>query len=312
QIFKNLSYEGKSMEDKFKAGFVALVGRPNVGKSTLLNNILGVKVSIVSPKPQTTRMRILGVKHDKDAQIIFLDTPGVQKGKDILTKTVVESAVSSMEEADLIAMIIDATKGWTKNDLQIVDNYLKKLDKPVILIINKVDKVPKELLLPLIEQSTKIYEFKEIVPISALKGVNLDRLTQVIKKYLPESPPLFPENQITDLPLKFQIAEIIREKAFNILKEELPYSVAVEVENIQEGNNKKIIFIDAVIYVEKENHKKIVIGKKGQTIKKIGQLAREELEFLLGKKVYLNLWVKVKERWKENISILKDLGYYLS
>ncbi|WP_032496916.1 GTPase Era [Hydrogenivirga sp. 128-5-R1-1] len=300
------------MEDKFKAGFVALVGRPNVGKSTLLNNILGVKVSIVSPKPQTTRMRILGVKHDKDAQIIFLDTPGVQKGKDILTKTVVESAVSSMEEADLIAMIIDATKGWTKNDLQIVDNYLKKLDKPVILIINKVDKVPKELLLPLIEQSTKIYEFKEIVPISALKGVNLDRLTQVIKKYLPESPPLFPENQITDLPLKFQIAEIIREKAFNILKEELPYSVAVEVENIQEGNNKKIIFIDAVIYVEKENHKKIVIGKKGQTIKKIGQLAREELEFLLGKKVYLNLWVKVKERWKENISILKDLGYYLS
>ncbi len=300
------------MEDKFKAGFVALVGRPNVGKSTLLNNILGVKVSIVSPKPQTTRMRILGVKHDKDAQIIFLDTPGVQKGKDILTKTVVESAVSSMEEADLIAMIIDATKGWTKNDLQIVDNYLKKLDKPVILIINKVDKVPKELLLPLIEQSTKIYEFQEIVPISALKGVNLDRLTQVIKKYLPESPPLFPENQITDLPLKFQIAEIIREKAFNILKEELPYSVAVEVENIQEGNNKKIIFIDAVIYVEKENHKKIVIGKKGQTIKKIGQLAREELEFLLGKKVYLNLWVKVKERWKENISILKDLGYYLS
>ncbi len=300
------------MEDKFKAGFVALVGRPNVGKSTLLNNILGVKVSIVSPKPQTTRMRILGVKHDKDAQIIFLDTPGVQKGKDILTKTVVESAVSSMEEADLIAMIIDATKGWTKNDLQIVDNYLKKLDKPVILIINKVDKVPKELLLPLIEQSTKIYKFQEIVPISALKGVNLDRLTQVIKKYLPESPPLFPENQITDLPLKFQIAEIIREKAFNILKEELPYSVAVEVENIQEGNNKKIIFIDAVIYVEKENHKKIVIGKKGQTIKKIGQLAREELEFLLGKKVYLNLWVKVKERWKENISILKDLGYYLS
>ena len=300
------------MENKFKAGFVALVGRPNVGKSTLLNNILGVKVSIVSPKPQTTRMRILGVKHDKDAQIIFLDTPGVQKGKDILTKTVVESAVSSMEEADLIAMIIDATKGWTKNDLKIVDNYLKKLDKPVILIINKVDKVPKELLLPLIEQSTKIYEFQEIIPISALKGVNLDRLTQVIKKYLPESPPLFPENQITDLPLKFQIAEIIREKAFNILKEELPYSVAVEVENIQEGNNKKIIFIDAVIYVEKENHKKIVIGKKGQTIKKIGQLAREELEFLLGKKVYLNLWVKVKERWKENISILKDLGYYLS
>ncbi len=300
------------MENNFRAGFVALVGRPNVGKSTLLNNILGVKLSIVSPKPQTTRMRILGVKHDKDAQIIFLDTPGVQKGKDILTKAVVESALSSMEEADLIAMIIDATKGWTKDDIQIVENYLKKLNKPAILIINKVDKVPKEQLLPLIEQSTKIYPFKEIVPVSALKGINLDRLIGVIKKYLPQSPPLFPEDQITDLPLKFQIAEIIREKAFNILKDELPYSVAVEVENIQEGKNGKIIFIDAVIYVERENHKKIVIGKKGQTIKKIGQLAREELEFLLGKKVYLNLWVKVKERWKENITLLKDLGYYLS
>ena len=300
------------MENNFRAGFVALVGRPNVGKSTLLNNILGVKISIVSPKPQTTRMRILGVKHDKDAQIIFLDTPGVQKGKDILTKAVVESALSSMEEADLIAMIIDATKGWTKDDIQIVENYLKKLNKPAILIINKVDKVPKEQLLPLIEQSTKIYPFKEIVPISALKGINLDRLIGVIKKYLPESPPLFPEDQITDLPLKFQIAEIIREKAFNILKDELPYSVAVEVENIQEGKNGKIVFIDAVIYVERENHKKIVIGKKGQTIKKIGQLAREELEFLLGKKVHLNIWVKVKERWKENIALLKDLGYYLS
>ena len=300
------------MENNFRAGFVALVGRPNVGKSTLLNNILGVKISIVSPKPQTTRMRILGVKHDKDAQIIFLDTPGVQKGKDILTKAVVESALSSMEEADLIAMIIDATKGWTKDDIQIVENYLKKLNKPAILIINKVDKVPKEQLLPLIEESTKIYPFKEIVPVSALKGINLDRLIEVIKKYLPESPPLFPEDQITDLPLKFQIAEIIREKAFNILKDELPYSVAVEVENIQEGKNGKIVFIDAVIYVERENHKKIVIGKKGQTIKKIGQLAREELEFLLGKKVHLNLWVKVKERWKENIALLKDLGYYLS
>ncbi len=297
----------------FKAGFVALVGRPNVGKSTLMNTLVGSKLSIVSPKPQTTRMRILGVRHDKDGQIIFLDTPGVQKGKDILTKVVVESAVSSMEEADVIAMIIDATKGWTKDDLQIVENYLKKLNKPVILIINKIDKVPKDSLLPLIDKSTQIYNFAEIVPVSAKKGTNLDRLVEVLKKYLPESPPLFPEDQITDLPLKFQIAEIIREKAFQVLKDELPYSVAVEVERIKEGDrNKNIVFIDAVIYVERENHKKIVIGKKGQTIKKIGQLAREELEFLLGKKVHLNLWVKVKEKWKENIALLKDLGYYLS
>ena len=259
-------------------------------------------------------MRILGVKHDKDAQIIFLDTPGVQKGKDILTKTVVESAVSSMEEADLIAMVIDATTGWTKDDEKILENYLKKFNKPAILIINKVDKVNKESLLPLIEQVSKKFNFKEIIPTSATKKVNLDRFLEVLKKYLPKSPPLFPEDQITDLPLKFYVAEIIREKAFNILRDELPYSVAVEVESIREGDrNKNLLLIDAICYVEKENHKKIVIGKKGQTLKKIGKMAREELEQLLGKKVYLNLWVKVKERWKEDIRLLKMLGYqYIS
>jgi len=295
----------------FKAGFVALVGKPNVGKSTLLNNVLNTKLSIVSPKPQTTRMRILGVKHDKDAQIIFLDTPGIQKGKDILTKTVVDSAVSSMEEADVIAVVIDATKGWTKEDELLLKNYVEKLNKPTILIINKVDKVPKETLLPLIEESTKKFDFKEIVPISALKGTNVDRLLETLKKYLPESPPLFPEDQITDLPLKFYIAEIIREKVFQVLRDELPYSVAVEVESIHEKKN--VVVINATIYVERENHKKIVIGKKGQTLKKIGQMAREELEFLLGKKVHLSLWVKVKEKWKEDISLLRSLGYqYLS
>ncbi|NPA58767.1 MAG: GTPase Era [Aquificae bacterium] len=299
----------------FKAGFVALVGRPNVGKSTILNNILGTKLSIVSPKPQTTRMRILGVKHDKDAQIIFLDTPGVQKGKDILTKVVMESAVGSMEEADLIVFIIEADKGWTKEDEQILENYLKKLDKPVILVINKIDKMQdKRMLLPLIEESAKKYNFVEIIPVSAVKGENLDRLIEAIKKYLPQSPPLFPEDQITDLPLKFYIAEIIREKIFQNTKQELPYSAAVEVENIREGDkNKDMLFIDATIYVEKDNHKGIIIGRKGQMLKKIGQQAREELEHLLGKKVHLNLWVKVKPKWKEDIRLLKMLGYqYIS
>lgn len=302
-------------KENFKAGFVALVGKPNVGKSTLLNNILKTKLSIVSPKPQTTRLRIVGVYNDKDAQIIFLDTPGIQKGKDILTKTVVDSAVSSMEEADIITMVIDGVKGWTKEDDQLVENYLEKLNKPTILLINKVDKVkPKDALLPLIEEVSQKYEFKEIVPISALKGTNLDRYIEVLKKYLPESPPLFPEDQITDLPLKFYIAEIIREKAFNLLKKELPYSIAVEVESIKEGEkNKNLLIIDAVLYVERENHKKIVIGKNGQTLKKIGKLAREELEFLLKKKIYLNLWVKVKPEWKEDITLLKTLGYqYIS
>jgi len=295
----------------FKAGFVALIGRPNVGKSTIMNNILGTKLSIVSPKPQTTRMRILGVKHDKDAQIIFLDTPGVQKGKDLLTKVVMESAVGSMEEADILVLIIEADKGWTKDDELLLENYIKKLQKPTILVINKIDKMQdKRLLLPLIEESAKKYSFLEIIPMSAVKGENLDKFVQAIKKYLPESPPLFPEDQITDLPLRFYIAEIIREKIFQNTRQELPYSAAVEVESIEEGQkNKNLLIINAVIYVEKESHKGIIIGKKGQMLKKIGQQARQELEHLLGKKVHLNLWVKVKPRWKEDIRLLKMLGY---
>jgi GTP-binding protein Era len=304
-----------TQENPFKAGFVALIGRPNVGKSTIMNAILGTKLSIVSPKPQTTRMRILGVKHDKDAQIIFLDTPGVQKGKDLLTKVVMESAVGSMEEADVLVFIIEADKGWTKEDEQILENYIKKLNKPTILVINKIDKMEdKRLLLPLIEESAKKHNFVEIIPMSAIKGENLDRFVEALKKYLPESPPLFPEDQITDLPLRFYIAEIIREKIFQNTRQELPYSAAVEVESIEEGErNKNLLIINAVIYVEKENHKGIIIGKKGQMLKKIGQQARQELEALLGKKVHLNLWVKVKPRWKEDIRLLKLLGYqYIS
>jgi len=294
----------------FKAGFVALVGRPNVGKSTLLNNILGTKLSIVSPKPQTTRMRILGVKHLPDAQIIFLDAPGVQKGGDLLSKSVLESAVASMEDADVIVMIIEADKGWTKEDKEIVENYIKKYNKPVILAINKIDKIQRDLVLPLIEESTKIYDFKEYVPISAIKNINIDELLNTIKKYLPESPPLYPEDMITDLPLKLWIAEIIREKVFFNTKQEVPYSVAVEVESIKEGEkNKNLLIIDAVIYVERDNHKGIIIGKKGQMLKKIGSQTREELEFLLGKKVHLNLYVKVKENWKEDLPLLRSLGY---
>lgn len=296
----------------FRAGFVAIVGRPNVGKSTLLNNIIGTKLSIVSPKPQTTRIRILGVKHLPDAQIIFLDTPGIQKGSDLLTKSVVESAVASIEDADIIMMVIEADRGWTNEDRQIVQNYLEKLKKTSILVINKIDKIQRDLVLPLIEESTKVYPFDEIVPVSAIKGLNIDELINTIKKYLPESPPLFPEDQITDLPLKLHIAEIIREKVFFNTYDEVPYSVAVEVESIREGDiNKDILFINANIYIEKENHKGIIIGKKGQMLKKIGTQARQELEFLLGKKVVLNLHVKVKERWKEDIRLLRMLGYSL-
>ncbi|MEZ0323311.1 MAG: GTPase Era [Hydrogenothermaceae bacterium] len=296
--------------ENFRAGFVAIIGRPNVGKSTLLNNIIGTKLSIVSPRPQTTRIRILGVKHLPDAQIIFLDTPGIQKGKDLLTKSVVESAVSSIEDADVICMVIEADMGWTNEDKQIVENYLKNINKPTILVINKIDKIQRDLVLPLIEESTKIHNFNEIVPVSAIKNINIDELLNTIKKYLPESLPLYPEDQITDLPLKLYIGEIIREKVFFNTRDEIPYSVAVDVESVKEGDvNKNILFIEATVYVEKDNHKGIIIGKKGQMLKKIGTQAREELEHLLGKKVVLNLHVKVKERWKEDIRLLRALGY---
>ena len=302
-------------EQNFKAGFVALIGKPNVGKSTILNNILGTKLSIVSPKPQTTRMRILGVKHDENSQIIFLDTPGVQKGKDILSQSVMENAVGSMEEADILVFIID-DRGWTKEDDQILENYIKKYkDKPVILVINKVDKIrDKRQLLPLIEKVNSKYNFVEIIPMSAIKGKNLEDFLQTLKKYLPKSPPLFPQDQITDLPLKFYIAEIIREKVFQNTSKEIPYSVAVEVESIETGKVRKdLLIVRANIYVEKDNHKAIMIGKKGQMLKKIGKQAREELEKLLNKKIHLELWVKVKPRWKEDIRLLKTLGYnYIS
>lgn len=296
--------------ENFRAGFVAIVGRPNVGKSTLLNNIIGTKISIVSPKPQTTRIRILGVKHLKDAQIVFLDTPGIQRGKDLLTKSVVESAVASIEDADIVMMLIEVDSGWTNEDRQIVQNYIAKLKKPTILVINKIDKIQRDLVLPLIDESTKIYSFDEIVPISALKNINIDELINTIKRYLPKSPPLFPEDQITDMPLKLYIGEIIREKVFFNTHDEIPYSVAVEVESVREGDiNKDILFIDANVYVEKENHKGIIIGKKGSMLKKIGTQARQELELLLNKRIVLNLHVKVKERWKEDLKLLRLLGY---
>lgn len=296
--------------ENFKAGFVAIVGRTNVGKSTLLNSMIGTKLSIVSPRPQTTRLRILGIKHLDDAQIIFLDTPGIQKGKDLLTKSVVESAVASIEDADIIMMVIEADKGWTGEDIQIVENYIKKVNKPTILVINKIDKIQRDFVLPLIEKSTKIYNFEDIVPVSALKNINIDELIDTIKKHLPPSEPLYPKEQITDLPLKLFIGEIIREKVFLNTKQELPYSVAVDVESIKEGDiNKEMLIVDATIYVERDSHKGIIIGKKGQMIKKIGTQARQELEQQLGKKITLNLYVKTKERWKEDIRLLRALGY---
>ncbi len=301
-----------------KVGYVAIVGKPNVGKSTLLNNLLGTKVSIVSPKAGTTRIRVLGVKNIPDtAQIVFLDTPGIYRPKDALGEAMVKAAHESLKDADLILFMIDAQDGWNRDDEMVFMNYIKPLSeaKPVILLINKVDAFGDvKNLLPLAEQISKNHpQIKEIIPISALKGYNLDDLLNTIVKYLPEGEPLFPEHMITDLPLRLLAAEIIREKVLFKIHQEIPQGVAVVVNSIEDGrHDPNVLVINADIIVDRENYKPIIIGKNGQRLKSIGKMAREELELITGRKVYLELYVKVKPDWKKRPDLVKSFGYTLS
>jgi len=294
---------------------VAIVGKPNVGKSTLLNNLLGTKVSIITPKAGTTRMRVLGVKNvPGEAQIVFLDTPGIYEPKksDALGKSMIESAKQSLEEADVVLFMIDATEGWRPRDEEIYQNYIKPLGKPVVVVINKIDKLgPAKNVLPLIEEIHKKHpELKEIVPISALKGANLDELLKTILKYLPEGEPLFPEDMITDLPLRLLAAEVVREKAMMLTREEVPASIAVKIDEIKEGDaNPDMLVIKGEIIVDRENLKPIIIGKKGQRLRDIGKKARQELELMLGRPVYLELWVKVIPDWRRRPEYLRLFGY---
>ncbi|RLJ70294.1 GTP-binding protein Era [Hydrogenivirga caldilitoris] len=302
-----------------KVGYVAIVGKPNVGKSTLLNNLLGRKVSIVTPKPGTTRIRVLGVKNiPETAQIVFLDTPGVyhSKDSDVLIKAMNQLARQSLEDADVILFMIDAEEGWRKRDEEVFQNYVKPLaeEKPIILVINKVDRVgPAKNVLPLIEELHKKHpEFKEIVPISALKGANLDELEKTVLKYLPEGEPLFPEDMITDLPLRLLAAEIVREKVMLLTREEVPTAVAVVITEIKPGDaDPNVLVIKGEIIVDRENLKPIIIGKKGQRLKQIGKLAREELELITNRKVYLELWVKVKPDWRKRPELVRTFGYMM-
>jgi len=297
----------------FKSGYVAILGRPNVGKSTLLNSLLGTKVAIVTDKPQTTRHRIVGVKHMEGAQIVFLDTPGIHKEKFELNRYMNEIAFSVIPDADIILFLIDARAGLTEADRKILQKIgeEKRKDTKVIVVINKIDGVQKEELLPLIEEISKEFPFvDEIVPISAARGTNLDRLLELLVKYLPEGPKYYEDHMVTDQPLDQFIAEIIREKIMLLTRDEVPHATTVKVVNIQPGDkNPDMLVIDADIIVEKESQKPIIIGKGGQKLKKIGQLAREELEQLLGKRVYLRLWVKVKEDWRSRPEQLRGLGY---
>ena len=300
-----------------KVGYVAIVGKPNVGKSTLLNNLLGVKVSIVSPKAGTTRIRVLGVKNiPEKAQIIFLDTPGIYRPKDALGEAMVQIAYSSLQDADLILFMIDAQDGFNEDDQMVYTRYIKPLsnEKPVILLINKVDlKGHVSEALPIAQEvHAKHPEIKEIVPISALKGFNVDELLKVIMKYLPEGEPLFPEDMVTDLPLRLLASEIIREKVLMKVHQEIPQGVAVVVNRIEDGkHDPRVLVISAEIIVDRENYKPIIIGKGGQMLKSIGKLAREELELITGRKVYLELYVRVKPDWKKRPELVKSFGYRL-
>lgn len=290
-----------------KTGYVALIGRPNVGKSTLLNQLVGQKLSIVSRRPQTTRHQILGIKTTDQAQILYVDTPGIhQEALRALNRYLNKAASSALVGVDVAVWLIDG-KGF-RNDDYLVAEKLMEAKVPTILAINKVDRVQdKRTLLPLIAQANERYPFLEIVPISGLRGINLDRLERALIEHLPEGLPIYPKDCLTDKPQRFFAAEIVREKLFHYLGDEVPYQLTVEIEEFKETDN--LIQIYALIWVEREGQKRIVIGKRGELLKKIGQQARLELEEFLGRHVYLNLWVKIKPSWSDNESLLKQLGY---
>ena len=289
----------------FKSGYVAIVGKPNVGKSTLLNNILGEKVSIVTEKPQTTRNKIMGIKNFPDAQIVFIDTPGIHRPRHKLGEFMIKQSYEAMELVDLIVLMVEPVKP-KEADLSIIEK-IKKMKKPVILVINKIDTVEKQSLLPLIDLYKDIFPFKEIIPISALKGDGVNILIERIIYYLPVGQKLYPDDMITDQAEKFMVAEFIREKIMKYTEEEIPYSVAVDIERWEES--EKLLTIGANIFVEREGQKIIIIGKKGEKLKRIATEARLDIEKLLGVKVFLEVWVKVRKKWRQRDILLKSLGY---
>ena len=295
-------------EKPFKSGFVGIIGRPNVGKSTLLNTFIGEKVAIITPKPQTTRNRILGIMNTDGGQIVFLDTPGIHRAKTPLNVQMVKSAMGTFGEADILLLLVEADRGLHDEDSLILDS-LEGIKKPVILVINKIDLVTKEALLPLIDAFKELYGFEEIIPISALKGFGVDRLTDILRRLLPEGPKLFPDDMITDRTERFIAAEIIREKILLLTRQEIPYATAVVVEAFKEEEERNFIRIQAAIIVEKDSQKGIVIGKKGAMLKDIGRRARKDLEQFFNAHIYLELFVKVRKDWTHNERLLKELGY---
>ena len=297
----------ESDKKTFKSGFVAIVGKPNVGKSTLINDFLGCKLSIVTPKPQTTRKKIMGVLTKEDYQIVFYDTPGIMEPKYELQKYMVKEAYEAIEDADVILMMAEPFEPPAEKDKDFFEK-LSHLNIPVILAINKVDLVEKDSLIPILSAYNHRFNFAEIVPISALKGTNLDLMLNLVVKYLPEGEPFYPDDYMTDYNERFLASEIIREKVFEFYGEEIPYSTTVEIEEFKEREAGKD-FIKAIIFVERDSQKGIIIGENGKAIKRVGVIAREEIEKQTGRKVYLELWVKVMEKWRKDKKKLYKLGY---
>ncbi|MCQ2539548.1 MAG: GTPase Era [Acetatifactor sp.] len=289
-----------------KSGFVTLIGRPNVGKSTLMNRLIGQKIAITSNKPQTTRNRIQTVLTTDQGQIVFLDTPGIHKAKNKLGNYMVNVAEKTMDEVDVILWLVEPTNFIGAGERHIIEQ-LKKTKTPVILVINKIDTVKKEAILEFIDTYRKELDFQEIVPVSALKGSGTDDLIQCIFKYLPYGPAFYDEDTITDQPMRQIVAELIREKALRLLEDEIPHGIAVSIESMKENGN--ICHIEATIVCERESHKGIIIGKGGAMLKKIGSQARPEIEDMLEMQVNLKLWVKVKKDWRDSDFLMKNFGY---
>lgn len=296
------------MDEKkdFKSGFVALIGRPNVGKSTLLNYLVGQKVAIMSPQPQTTRNKISGIYTDDQEQIVFIDTPGIHKPKNTLDDFMDKSSYSALDEVDVVLFMVEPEPAG-KGD-QYIAELLKKIKKPVFLVINKIDKVHPDELLSIIDSYKNLGDFAEIVPISASQGNNVSELIKTIAKYLPEGPQFYDADQLTDRPEYFIVAELIREQVLKLTHEEVPHATAVVVDRMRDHEGDKLQ-VEATIYVERPGQKGIIIGKKGQMLKQIGIAARQEIEALLGEKVNLRLWVKVQKNWRSDPAFLKSIGY---
>lgn len=295
------------MKENYKSGFATLIGRPNVGKSTLMNKIIGQKIAITSKKPQTTRNRIQTVYTSDEGQIVFVDTPGIHKAKSKLGDYMVKTAERTVGEVDVILWLVEPSTFIGAGERHIVEK-LKKTNSPVILVMNKVDMVEKDDVLKYIDAYRKIYDFAEIVPLSAKSGENVDVLINLVLKYLPYGPAFYDEDTITDQPMRQIVAEIIREKALHVLDEEVPHGIAVSIEQMKD-RSETLMDIEATIICDKDSHKGIIIGKQGAMLKKIGTNARFEIEKMLEKKVNLQLWVKVKKEWRDSDFLLKNFGY---